>query len=329
MSKIKVAVLMGGASSEREVSLWTGEQVLNALEDGRYDAFAVDTLHLSELLVGAPPAGGHTMLPDPGLPLFTGINRPDVCFLALHGRFGEDGTIQGLLELLGIRYTGSGVLASALAMNKAMSKQIFEHAGIPTPPALAAAGAAAARRIAVAIAAGDTALRLPLMVKADLQGSTLGVYRVRRMDELAPAVEKALEFGPGVLFERMVDGVEITAPVLGSEDPQALPLVEIVPPAGIFDYQAKYSGATQEIVPARLPASITARAQELALRAHQALGCSGYSRTDMIVAEDEVWVLETNTLPGLTANSLLPRSAAAAGYSFPRLLDRIIELALE
>lgn len=328
MSKVRVAVLYGGASAEREVSLWTGEQVLDALSPERYEAFPVDTLYLRELLAGKAPENGRTRLPNPDLPLFSGVNRPDVCFLALHGRYGEDGAIQGMLELLGIPYTGSGVLASALAMDKSMTKRIYAQCGIPTPAAISTSGQEEAAEAVRSIAAGTAAVSLPVVVKPDDQGSTIGVTRVWDAEELAGAVQVALGYGMSVLFEAMIEGMEITAPVIGADPVEALPLVEIVPPEGFFDFEAKYSGKTEEVVPARLSAELTERAQALAVQAHLALGCSGYSRTDMMIADDGVWVLETNTLPGLTASSLLPRSAAAAGMEFPALLDRILELAL-
>lgn len=328
MSKVRVAVLYGGASAEREVSLWTGQQVLDALSPARYEAFPVDTLHLRELLAAKAPLTSRTRLPDPSLPLFTGVNRPDVCFLALHGRYGEDGAIQGLLELLGIPYTGSGVLASALAMDKSMTKRIYAQCGIPTPAAISTSGAEAAAAAVRSIAAGTAGVSLPIVVKPDDQGSTIGVTRVWDPAELDAAVQVALGFGSSILFEEMIQGMEITGAVIGVDPVKALPLVEIVPLEGFFDFEAKYSGKTEEVAPARLSIEMTERAQSLAVRAHLALGCSGYSRTDMMVADDEVWVLETNTLPGLTASSLLPRSAAAAGMAFPALLDRIIELAI-
>jgi D-alanine-D-alanine ligase len=168
------------------------------------------------------------------------------------------------------------------------------------------------------------------VVKPSQQGSTIGVTIVRAESELAAALDTALAYGSVVLVERFLDGVEITAPVLGNDDLEVLPLIEIVPSTGFYDYERKYTaGATEEIVPARIPEAAARRARELAVRAHRALGCRGVSRVDMLLAEGEVWVLEVNTIPGMTATSLLPRSAAAAGLSFPRLLDRLIELAIE
>jgi D-alanine-D-alanine ligase len=354
MSRIRVAVLMGGRSAEREVSLSTGRQVLQSLDPARYDAFPVDTAYLgmsclfdpeedpeetssgsavlSEARIGEDPLVG---VPAPaiqqGWPLpLTGRNRPDVALICLHGRYGEDGTIQGMLELLDIPYTGSGVLASALAMDKVMSKKLFQIEGIPTPPAITIRGRAEADRYLAELGAGTAAVGCPSVVKPSRQGSTIGISIVQETASMAAALDTALAYDTEVLIEQFVQGIEITGPVLGNDDPVCLPLVEIVPSSGFYDYEAKYTpGATEEIVPARLSDEQTRLAQDLALRAHRALGCRGFSRTDMLVAADGIWVLEVNTIPGMTPTSLLPCSAEAAGLPFPRLLDRMIELALE
>jgi D-alanine-D-alanine ligase len=343
---------MGGTSAEREVSLSTGRQVLQALDPERYEAFPVDTayLHLRGLAAPAAPAsleepgepasvqpeaprlpsGDALVLPSPGEPPLVGRNRPDVALICLHGRFGEDGTIQGMLELLDIPYTGSGVLASALAMDKTMAKKLFQVEGVPTPPSLTLKGRADADRYLAGLRAGTSPVACPAVVKPSRQGSTIGISIVRDAAEMPAALETALEFDSEVLVEKFVEGMEITAPVLGNEELECLPLVEIVPASGFYDYEAKYTaGATDEICPARLSPELTRQAQELAVRAHRALGCRGFSRTDMLVAEDGIWVLEVNTIPGMTPTSLLPRSAETAGLPFSRLLDRMIELALE
>jgi D-alanine-D-alanine ligase len=343
---------MGGTSAEREVSLSTGRQVLQALDPERYDAFPVDTAYLHLRGLAAPsapaaleemaapepavpeaprlPSGDALVLPSPGEPPLVGRNRPDVALICLHGRFGEDGTIQGMLELLDIPYTGSGVLASALAMDKTMAKKLFQVEGVPTPPSLTLKGRADADRYLAALRAGMSAVACPAVVKPSRQGSTIGISIVRDAAEMPAALETALEFDSEVLVEKFVEGMEITAPVLGNQELECLPLVEIVPASGFYDYEAKYTaGATDEICPARLSPELTRQAQELAVRAHRALGCSGFSRTDMLVAEDGIWVLEVNTIPGMTPTSLLPRSAETAGLPFSRLLDRMIELALE
>lgn len=318
MSKIRVAVLMGGRSSEREVSLSTGRQVLAALDPAKYEAFPIDTADLRPALDGSNAAA------------LIGRGRPDVAFVCLHGRYGEDGTIQGLLELLEIPYTGSGVLGSALAMNKWMSKRMYQSAGIPSPWGTLLRGSGEAQRFVEDVFTGANAADLPLVVKPNKQGSTLGVTIVRSAQQLLPAVQEALALDDEVLVESFIGGIEITGPALGNECPEALPLVEIVPEGGFYDYEAKYTqGATTEICPARLGSRLTEKAKQLAVQAHLALGCRGYSRTDMIVASESVWVLETNTIPGMTPTSLLPRAAEAAGISFRSLVDRMVELARE
>lgn len=341
MKRIRVAVLMGGTSAEREVSLSSGRQVLAALDPARYEAFPVDTAILSGLpgplsFEPAPPGmpprpqADWSGLPSPGDPPFTGANRPDVAFLCLHGKYGEDGTIQGMLELLGIPYTGSGVLASALAMDKVMSKKLLALEGIPTPPAGVVRNRAEGEAYLEALRRGEAPVGCPAVVKPSRQGSTIGISVVREPEQMAAALQTALAFDEDVLVERCVEGVEITASVLGNDDLECLPLVEIVPGSGFYDYEAKYTpGATEEIVPARIPAEASAAARELAIRSHRALGCRGVSRTDMIVGADGIWVLEVNTIPGMTPTSLLPRAAAAAGMEFPALVERMIALALE
>jgi D-alanine-D-alanine ligase len=357
MRKMKVAVLMGGRSTEREVSLSTGRQVLAALDGSRYQAFPVDTA-----AIGMAPelAGGLAQLGETGAPAeaeppgtssppedafttslapisnplattaFAGAGRPDVAIICLHGRYGEDGTIQGLLELLGIPYTGSGVLASALAMDKIMSKRIFRAEGIPTPDDVTLTGRDEALRFLEAFHDGKAPFGPPVVVKPNEQGSTIGISIVRAPEEMAAALDTALAFDDRILVERFIQGTEITAALIGNDELEVLPLVEIVPNTGFYDYERKYTpGATEEIVPARITPAQAERARALARQAHRALGCRGMSRVDMLVDADEVWVLEVNTIPGMTPTSLLPRAAAAAGISFPRLLDRLIEHALE
>lgn len=343
---------MGGTSAEREVSLSTGRQVLQALDPERYEAFPVDTAYLHLRGLAAPatsaeldepvagesgavvaprlPSGDALVLPSPGEPPLVGRNRPDVALICLHGKFGEDGTIQGMLELLGIPYTGSGVLASALAMDKTMAKKLFQVEGIPTPPSVTLKGRADADRYLKTLRAGTATVTCPAVVKPSRQGSTIGISIVRDAAEMPAALDTALEFDSEVLVEKFVQGMEITGPVIGNDELECLPLVEIVPTSGFYDYEAKYTaGATDEICPARLSPELTRAAQDLAARSHRALGCRGFSRTDMLVAEDGIWVLEVNTIPGMTPTSLLPRSAEAAGMSFAGLLDQMIELALE
>jgi D-alanine-D-alanine ligase len=303
MSKIQVAVLMGGTSAERDVSLSTGRQILGALDDRKYTVRGLDTAQPSEMLTALMQS------------------RPDVVVIALHGPGGEDGTVQGMLELLGIPYTGSGVLASALAMDKALAKRVLISAGVRMPQD-------------VTLRRGDTAPNFqgfPAIVKPSRQGSTIGMSIVRRQEELSPALETAFRHDDTVLVEEFITGTEITVPVLGNAALEVLPIVEIVPSGGFYDYHAKYTaGATDEIVPARIPDFVAENARQIALLCHRTLGCRGMSRTDMIVTADrEIYTLEVNTIPGMTPTSLLPRSAEAAGIPFPRLLDRLIGLAME
>ncbi|OYT70124.1 MAG: UDP-N-acetylmuramate--L-alanine ligase [Armatimonadetes bacterium JP3_11] len=311
--RLTVAVLMGGDSPERDVSLLSGLRVMQALDPEKYYAVAVDPA----LLKG----GGEFW----GLQELLTRERPDVAFIALHGKHGEDGAVQGLLELLGIPYTGSGVLPSALAMNKHAAKIVFREAGLATPEGLL-----------VSDCEEDTLerirrrLHLPLVVKPNQGGSTLGTTRVFDWSELPRALRKALAYDESVLVEEFIEGVEVSIPVLGRREPQALPPVEIVPKRGYYDFQAKYvPGATEEIVPARLPNEMLHLLQETAIAAHLALGCRGMSRVDVIVHETTPYVLEVNTIPGLTPTSLLPRSAEAAGISFAELVERILQDTLD
>jgi D-alanine-D-alanine ligase len=308
MDNLTVALLSGGRSAEREVSLKSGEQVYQALDKNKYEIRRYDPRDdLARLIQEAADI--------------------DVALIILHGRYGEDGTIQGLLELLDIPYHGSGVLGSALGINKILSKRLYEHAGLPVSPYLILDRNELAAQTEI-----QDILGLPVVVKPEHEGSSIGLSIVDKASNLRPALELAGQYDRLVLVEKYIAGTEITGAVLGNTNPEPLPLVEIIPgdQYGFFTYEAKYEpGATEEICPARLGQSLTRKAQEYAVRAHQALNCRGYSRTDMIVSDDEVYVLETNTIPGMTATSLYPQAAAAAGISFSELLDRLIELALD
>ena len=255
----------------------------------------------------------------------------DVAFLALHGKYGEDGTIQGFLELTGTPYTGSGVLASALAMDKVMAKRVLLAEGIPMPRGIHVTSALLAFDAAAVIARANALL--PAVVKPSKQGSSVGMSLVDSPSEMEIALRLALRHDDEALVEERVFGTEITVGVVGkvgSADLEALPVVEIVPRRAFFDYQAKYDPAQcEEICPARISDEATQASQSLAIRAHRALSCRGYSRTDLILGPDGPVVLEVNTLPGMTMNSLLPKAAAAAGIPFGELLHRIVTLALE
>ena len=308
MDKLTLALLSGGRSAEREVSLKSGEQVYRALDKNKYEIRRYDPRDdLARLIQDAADI--------------------DVALIILHGRYGEDGTIQGLLDLLDIPYHGSGVLGSALGINKILSKRLYEHAGLPVSPYLIVDRTDSDAQDEI-----QDVLGLPVVVKPEHEGSSIGLSIVGESSKLKPALEMAGQYDRLVLVEKYIAGTEITGAVLGNMNPEPLPLVEIIPgdQYGFFTYEAKYEpGATEEICPARISEALTRKAQEYAVRAHQALRCRGYSRTDMIVSGDEIYVLETNTIPGMTATSLYPQAAAAAGISFSELLDRLIELALE
>ncbi len=362
MRRLRVAVLMGGPSPERDVSLTTGRQIVAALDPRSYAVLPVeisaegkwlprpDLLELPqgrEANAGPPRAGAAILTPqsaavDPApspnppvaLAFEEAIEREqvDVAFIAMHGPYGEDGTMQGLLELLGIPYTGSGVLASALAMDKLRSRQIFEWHRIPVPAYLSVAREGWNDRNHVHHEVARL-LGYPCVVKPNAQGSSIGVSLVREAAGLDPAVEAAFAFGAVVLVEEYVAGTEVACGILNDPrtgDPVALPLIEIVPHAEFYTYEAKYAtGGSDHIIPARLPAEVAQRTQALAVRAHQALGCEGMSRVDMIARGGDIVVLEVNTIPGMTPTSLLPDAAKAAGIAFPELLDRLIQSALQ
>jgi len=308
MGKMRLALIAGGKSSEREVSLKSGSQVYQALDKDKYDIRRYDPLTDLERLVREAP-------------------QLEVALIIMHGRGGEDGTVQGLLELLEVPYQGSGVLASAVAMNKELSKALYQLAGLQVPRALAFS-----REKAPSPQEIEAKLGLPAVIKPATEGSSIGVTMARTLTELEAGLAAAYEYDHRVLVEEFIQGTEITGAVLGNSAPKALPLVEIIPSSNyiFFDYEAKYQpGATNEICPARLDPELTSRAQHCALTAHAALGCRGYSRTDMMVKDGTIYVLETNTIPGMTATSLFPQAAKAAGLEFPELLDTLIQLALE
>ncbi|MFZ5776328.1 MAG: D-alanine--D-alanine ligase family protein [Thermodesulfobacteriota bacterium] len=308
-TKIRVALLAGGRSGEREVSLAGAREVEKTLNADRYTVRRYDPA--TDLAKLATEAG-----------------EIDMAFILLHGPFGEDGTVQGMLDLLDIPYQGSGVLGSALAMDKNIAKLLYRNAGLTVAPwEMARPGDVEdpARLL--------SSLSLPVVVKPVRQGSSLGMSIVKEPAELPAALAKAFAMDREVMVEQFVRGREITGGVLGNQELAALPLVEIIPGEAydFFDYEAKYTkGASREVCPAELPEELAVRAQATALAAHRALQLRGYSRTDMILTEKgEIFVLETNTIPGMTPTSLLPQAAAAHGLPFAALLDRLIELALE
>lgn len=308
----RIGVLMGGRSAEREVSLRTGEAVCRALSKAGYDTLKIDV----------------------GSDLVDNLKKEGVelAFLALHGRYGEDGTIQGMLELLDIPYTGPGVLASALAIDKIATKKMLLYEGLPTPRFMQVK-----QKDALSAGLPETAekvlqeMGLPLVVKAPTQGSTIGVSFVHKMEDVVQALELAYRYDRVALVEQFVEGVEVTASVLGNDNPVALPLIEIVSATGVYDYEAKYtSGMSDHIIPPRIPEEQQTVVKELAVRTFQALGCRGLARVDFIVEQEgRAYILEVNTMPGMTATSLFPDAARAAGIEFPQLVDQIVKLALE
>jgi D-alanine-D-alanine ligase len=308
MTKLKVALLSGGISSERDVSIKSGNQVYEALDKAKYDVTRYDpATDLGKLVAQAP--------------------RIDLALIVLHGPYGEDGTVQGLLELLHIPYQGSGVLGSALAMDKWTSKRLYSEAGLPIPPFEVLTLGETYDVEALAKMPG-----YPSVVKPRYGGSSIGTSIVQSPHQLPRALDRAFEYGAQVMVEAYLEGIEITGGVLGNDSCQLLPIVEIIPESSytFFDYEAKYKeGATREICPARISKGLSDRAQSYAAKAHRALCCRGYSRTDMIIHDEVIYVLETNTIPGMTPVSLFPLAAKAAGISFGQLLDRLIELALE
>lgn len=304
---MRAVVLLGGRSAEREVSLNTGAQVAQALADRGFDVVTVDT--------GAP--GFISAIEE---------SAADVAFICLHGRFGEDGTVQGLLELLDLPYVGSGVLASALAMNKVMTKHLYAAAGLTTPDYVALKRGEAFDADAITARLGSKTV-----VKPADEGSSVGMTIVSDPASLGEAIGLAFRYDALVLVERFEAGVEVTIGVVGNDDPVALPTLEIVPEHDFYDYESKYiPGMSRHIIPARISEAARLECQRLAVEAHRVLGCAGMSRSDTIVTSDgRVLLLETNTIPGMTKTSLLPDAAAAAGLSFPELCERLVHLALE
>lgn len=305
---MRVAVLYGGSSDERTVSLTSGEQVNKALVGEGIKADLIDTQDGREAL-GKLIAGDY-----------------DVAFIALHGKGGEDGTIQGALETLKIPYTGSGVAASAVAMDKARSKASYGLAGLDIAKSvtLAHPGDMSAEQIVAAVGQ-------KCVVKPCGDGSSVGMSIVHEAAELPHALEVAFACGQTVMVESYVTGTEVTVAVLGNDDPQPLPVIEIVPHAEFYDFEVKYSAnGAEHIIPARLDPQVYERVQQASVRAHKALGCRGVSRSDFIITADGTPViLETNTIPGMTPTSLLPDAASKAGMSFAQVCVRLLELALE
>jgi D-alanine-D-alanine ligase len=301
----KVAVLMGGQSAEREVSLMSGQGVLEALRASGVDAHAFD------------PAER-----DLGELKREGFNR---CFIALHGRYGEDGTVQGALELMGLPYTGSGVMASSIAMDKTMTKRVWLAEGLPTPRYVLVR-----REQLNTVSMSDlvTSLGLPMIVKPAREGSSIGVTKVTQVQDLPAALTAAAQCDADILCEQCIVGDEVTCPVLGEgASARALPVIRIVAPEGNYDYQNKYfTDDTQYLVPCGLPAAEEAAIEALIVKAYQVLGCRGWARIDVMIdaATRQPYLLEINTSPGMTGHSLVPMSAKAAGMSYEALCCHLL-----
>jgi D-alanine-D-alanine ligase len=343
-----VALLCGGISNEREISLKSAENVKLALEESGHTVCVVDTQEASFV---------KTLIDSDA----------EVAFIALHGKGGEDGSIQGMLELMGIPYIGSGIMASALAMDKLRSKLLFEAAGLMTPPAilLTACEFEALQRSEHAEHTGHTEhheiapeaahnaeqetqesptdltetlintvideIGLPCVVKPQYEGSSVGVSMVRTHADLQPALRKAFAANTELLVEAYIEGVEVTVPILGNDEPQTLPIIEVVPAHEFYDFESKYEeGGSRHIIPARLSPEQAHACNEAALVAHEIIGCRGVSRVDFIIDATGIpWVLEINSIPGMTSTSLLPDSARVAGIPTAELYDRLLLWALE
>jgi len=326
---LKIAVLFGGDSMERDVSIASASQVVGALrsrghqvvayDSGRGRLEAADERRLFTGKIDSRPPDQKSVSSLPTVVSAPDLADVDLVFLAMHGGSGEDGTVQALLDLAGIPYTGSGKLGSALGWDKDVAKRLFVAAGVPTPDWLMAP---------ISSSAAAQWLGFPLIVKPNGQGSTVGLTLVRTPPELDPAIELAGRFDSQVMLERFIDGRELTVGIL---DGEPLAVGEIIPSTGpIFDYAAKYQpGGAEEIFPAELTPAQTEKIQNLAVRVHRALKLDVYSRVDFRMDSDgRFWCLEVNTLPGLTEASLLPRASAAVGISFPELCERICRGAL-
>ncbi len=309
-SKMRIALLAGGKSGEREVSLSGAAIFEAALDQNKYQIKRYD------------PASDLARLAQDS-------EEIDFAFILLHGLYGEDGSVQGMLDLLDIPYQGSGILGSAVAMDKNLSKRLYRMAGIPVADWHVVSDLDERQCEMMAESMG-----LPLVIKPVRDGSSLGLTIARTPEDVKKGVEMALQHDIRVMVEKYIKGREVTVSVLGNENPEAMPVIEIIPgdEYEFFDYNAKYlPGATTEVCPAEIDEQQTRIVQEYGVKAHQVLQLQGYSRSDMIIDENDqtIYILETNTIPGMTRTSLLPQSAAAHGLDYPMLLERLIELGME
>jgi D-alanine-D-alanine ligase len=308
MRRIRIALLVGGWSGEREVSLKSGKAIYNALDKKKYDVFIYDPRDELHALMEAK-------------------KEIDLAFNLLHGKYGEDGCMQGLLDILGIPFLGSGVLSSAIAMNKKVAKGIYRNTGLRVAKEIVLKRGEDFSINEIIEILGSTSV-----VKPVGQGSSLGMSLCRNNKELVTGIEKAFEYDEEVIIEEYIDGREVTCCVIGNQELETLPLIEIIPETSsrFFDYKAKYTpGACREICPADLSQSIDESVRVCAKKAHQALMCSVWSRTDMIIRDERVYVLETNTIPGMTEQSLVPLAGKTAGFSLSELVEKMIMFSLE
>ncbi|EFK06332.1 D-ala D-ala ligase N-terminal domain protein [delta proteobacterium NaphS2] len=305
--KLRIAVLSGGWSKERSVSIKSGDAVLGALNNDKYDSRIFDPKEDLNLL-------------------WQKRGEIDLVLNVLHGRFGEDGRIQGLLEIYGLPFMGSSVLSSAMAMNKRVSKEVYRNMGLLVPKdiILQRGGESSINKI-------KDVLGTPIVIKPVSEGSSIGISIMENDADIQSGIEKAFEFAEEILVEEYVEGREITGAVLGRSALETLPLIEIVPKEShrFFDFDAKYvAGESNEICPAALDPDISEKASEIVKKAHRSLRCRDWSRTDMMIKKDQIYVLETNTIPGMTETSLVPLAAKGRGWSLGHLLDRMIETCL-
>ena len=331
---MKILVLAGGESKEREVSLNTGKAIAAALKTIGHDVAMIDTKDGRDLL-GAGEAAETNSAPQPNqitargqfdLTIPQSMRDCDCVFIALHGGLGENGTLQAMFDLAKVPYTGSGVLASALAMDKERTKLILDSVGVPSPRTVCFGDEASIFKFLGSEDADQ--MDYPMVVKPNSEGSTVGLSIVKTYDDLLNGIREAARYDRNILVEEFIPGRELTDAILGEE---ALPVVEIVPKSGFYDYQSKYTaGASDYYCPADIPASVEADVKDYALTAFNVLGCSGYARVDFRLNPDnELFCLEVNTLPGMTSTSLVPKAAKAAGLTFEQLLSKIIDLSLK
>jgi len=305
MKKINVVVLAGGRSAERKISLASGRELINNLDCNKYNSFFVEVPTNTDFN-----------------PLLITNLKPDIVFIAMHGPFGEDGTIQGMLDFMGIPYVGSGVLASSLGMNKIYFHKLMQAENIKMPSYFIVKKTSKYEI--------PKNINLPFMVKPSNQGSSIGVTLVKKEVNFINALKKAFKYSDEILVEQHISGMEVTCGVLGNEDPMVLPLVEIVTEREYFDYDSKYNpNLSKEIIPARLSEKLTKEVGKIAVRVFKALGCKNFARVDIIIKKNTPYVLEINTIPGLTPVSIFPKMANASGLTYSEMLNKLIQLGFE